>query len=71
MPVKISQLEQGHMLEFESIHDQRVYCHTAESTLFELKYYQHKLRDELSAVGEQIATSEASLDYLKLASRRV
>jgi len=71
MSVKISQRHKGHMLEFDSIHDQQVYCPTIENTLFELKHYQSKLRNELSAVGEQIATIEESLDYLKLCSRRV
>ena len=61
MSVKFSQRPHGHMVRFESIHDQQVYCPTVESTLFELRYYQSQLRDELAGVGEQIATIEASI----------
>jgi hypothetical protein len=61
MPVAFSKHLHGHMVRFESIHDQQVYCPTVESTLFELRYYQSKLRDELAGVDEQIATIEASI----------
>jgi len=61
----------AYLLRFICEGTQEKYCPRLEDAIFELKHYQHKLRDELSAVEEQIATSEASLDYLKLCSRRV